>query len=273
MGWREEALRLLNLKLGAKTFTAEEAARLLSKEKGFSKGTTYRLLHDLAKKNKLAKLGRGLYRFPETFTISVTERISESVSVIGLPESDETARRALKDRGLKFMITGLSLLSVFVHHFPRRMIHLVYVVKGGGENARGALKESGLRCLLKPSRNEIKLALEEFPEKDVFVIRESSDFEGEVGGVADLERALVDTYFEATRGRIPFPPEEVGRMVSKAIATRKVNISHLLELAGRRGIKGEFRTILENLVPDLKLPGLHVRNDKVDAVLAGIGGE
>jgi len=274
MDWREEGLSLLNSRLGARIFAAEEAARLLSEEKGFSKGTTYRLLHDLVKKSKLAKLGRGLYRFPKPFTVSVTERIriSDSVSVISVPESDEVARKALEDRGLKFMITGPSLLYPFVHHFPRRMIHLIYVIKGGGENAREVLKESGLRCLLKSSREEIKLALQEFPEKDLFIIRESSDFEGEVRGVADLERALVDTYFEATRRRIPFPPEEVGRMASRAIATKKVNISHLLELAGRRGIKAEFRTILEDLVPDLKLPGLHVKNDKVEAVLAGIGG-
>lgn len=272
MGWRDEASKLLNSKLGAKSFTAGEATRLLSKEKGFSKGSTYSLLHDLVKKNELAKLGRGLYSFSKTFTITVKERISESVSVVAVSESDGAARKALKDRGLKFMITGPSLLYPFVHHFPRRMIHLIYVIKGGGENAREALKESGLRCLLKPSRGEIKLALEEFPEKDLFVIRESSDFE-EAEGVADLERALVDTYFEATRRRIPFPPEEVGRMISKAVATKRVNLSHLLKLAGRRGIKAEFRTILENLMPDLKLLGHHVRNDKVEAVLAGIGCE
>jgi hypothetical protein len=146
----------------------------------------------------------------------------------------------------------------------------MYVIKGGGENAMEALKEARLRCLLRPSRNEISLALNEFPERDLFVIRESSDIEGEVDGVAVLERALVDTYFEATRRRIPFPPEEFGRIATNIFATRKVSISHLLMLAGRRGIRSELRTIIEKLLPDLELSGAHTTNEHVESVLAGI---
>lgn len=271
MDWREEALRLLNRKLRAKTFTSDEVARLLSTEKGFSKGTAYRLVHDLLKMGKLVRLGRGFYRFPKTFTASID--FSAKFSVASLTKADENTKKVLEQRGLKFMITGPSLLYPFFHHFPRRMIHLIYVIKGGGENAKEALAGAGLRCLLKPSRDEMKLALQEFPEIDLFVIRESSNFDGEVRGVADLERALVDTYFETTRRRIPFPPEELGRIASNAISTDRISISHLLMLAGKRGIKAELRTILENLVPDLKLPGRHTRNDKVEAVLEGIGGE
>jgi len=171
------------------------------------------------------------------------------------------------------MITGPSLLYPFMHHFPRRMVHLVYVRKGGGESAREALREAGLRRLLRPSREETTLALEEFPEEDLFVVREVSDFKGESNGVADLERALVDTYFETTRKRIPFPPEELGRIASRAISTGRVNVSHLLMLAGRRGVKGELRTILERSMRGLRVPGAHVSNRKVDSVLAGIAAE
>jgi hypothetical protein len=275
MGWNEETLKLLKSKLGAQTFTAGEAVTLLSNEKGYSSGTTYRLIHDLVGTGKLVKLGQGLYRFPRKIKISLTDsvRISDSVSVTPIPEVDEIAKRGLLAKGVKFMITGPSLLYPFVHHFPRKMIHLIYVTKGGGENAIEALKEAKLRCLLRPSREEINLALNEFPEKDLFVIRESLDIEGEVDGVAILERALVDTYFETTRRRIPLAPEEFGRMASSVFATKKVSISQLLRLAGRRGIRSEIRTILEELLPDLKLAGTHVMNVHVKSVLAGLASE
>lgn len=275
MGWNEEALKLLDSKLGAKTFTAEEAVRLLSKKRGFSAGTTYRLVHDLVEAGKLVKLGRGFYRFPRKFKISLSESVglSESVSTMSVPDVDETAKSALLTRGIKFMVTGPSLLYPFVHHFPRKMIHLIYVTKGGGENAMEALKKARLRSLLRPSRDEINLALREFPENNLFVIRESSDIEGEAGVIAELERALVDTYFETTRKRIPLPPEEFGRMVSNAFATKKVSISRLLMLAGRRGVKSEMRTVLEKLEPDLKLLGPHRKNENVERVLAGISSE
>jgi hypothetical protein len=275
MGWNEEGLKVLDAKFGTKTFTAEDAVKLLSKEKGFSAGTTYRLIHDLVGKGKLAKLGRGFYRFPRKIKISLSDtvKLSESTSTMLVHDVDEIAKRALLAKGIKFMITGPSLLYTFVHHFPRKMIHLIYVTKGGGENAMEALKEADLRCLLRPSRDEINLALNEFPERDLFVIRESLDIEGETNGIALLERALVDTYFETTRRRIPLSPEEFGRMTSNVFATRKVSISRLLLLAGRRGIRAEIRTILERLLPGLDLPGAHVRNVHVKSVLAGIASE
>jgi len=62
-------------------------------------------------------------------------------------------------------------------------------------------------------------------------------------------------------------------MASKIITTKKVNISHILKLAGRRGIKAEFRTIIEHLVPDLKIQGPHTVNKNVKAVLSGINSE
>ena len=168
------------------------------------------------------------------------------------------------------MITGPSLLSPFIHYFPRKMIHLVYVMKGAGENAMDGLRDAGLRCLLRPNRAEINLALSEFPENDLFIIRESAGIEGAVDGTAILERAFVDTYFETTRRRIPLAAEEFGRMASNAIATRHMSVSHLLRLAGRRGIRPEVRTILENLIPELELPGVHIENDHVRRVLKGI---
>jgi len=275
MTWEEKAYRLLRLRLGGKSFTASEAARVLSKEGKLSTGTTYRLLHDLVKTGRLERLGRGLYRLPSKPMVVPGEITGKSASRSGtlLANADETARRVLVDRGIRFMITGPSLLYPFIHHFPRRMVHLVYVMEGGGESARERLREAGLRCLLRPSREEIRLALEEFPEEDLFVVREISDFKGESNGVADLERALVDTYFETTRKRIPFPSQEVGRMASKAISTGKVNVSHLLMLAGRRGVKGELRTVLERSMRGLRVPGTHVSNRKVEDVLAGIAAE
>ena len=275
MSWEEAALKRLDAKLGGKAFTAEEAVRLLHKDRRFSAGTTYRLIHDFIENGNLVKLGRGLYRIPRESTVSLSEstRLSHDIPSVSIPDVDEIARRALLERGIPFMITGPSLLYPFAHHFPRKMIHLVYVVNGGGDNAIEALKEKGLRSLLKPSRDETNLALTEFPEADLFIVRESLDITGAVDGAATLERALVDTYFETTRRRIPLAAEEFGRMASNAFATKPMSISHLLMLAGRRGVRPELRTVIEKLIPDLELPGAHVNNKKVESVLKGIASE
>ena len=108
------------MKLASKTFSAGEAVSLLSKEKGFSEGIAYRLIHDLVKTAKLERLGRGLYRFPKAFRVSLSESISMSTSVSGvsLPGTDEVAKKVLDEESIRFMITGPSLL----HPFEVRLI-------------------------------------------------------------------------------------------------------------------------------------------------------
>lgn len=276
MSWEENAFEVLRSKLESrKVFTSSEANSLLSSERGFRRGTTRRMTHALAKKGRLIRLGRGIYKIEErdaSGSLNLPRRGIEGSGTLPAPDVDNIAMRALEGRGIGFRVTGPSLLTAFVHHLPRKMMHLIYVIRGAGENAKEALKEVGLRTLLEPSRNETRLALREFPERDIFIVRELSEVR-EGSGLADLETAIVDTYFESTRNRIPFPPEEVGRMIAKLVLSNRLSLSHLLMHAGRRGIRPEFRTIIENLVPDLVLTGPHLRNEKVTTVLSGISAE
>lgn len=84
-----------------------------------------------------------------------------------------------------------------------------------------------------------------------------------------MERALVDTYFESTRRRIPFSEMEVGRIMANAFRAERIDIARLLSLAGRRGVKGEIQSIVKVLVPDVPLSD-GVTNDKVEQVLKGV---
>ncbi|MHA1713021.1 MAG: DUF6577 family protein [Candidatus Ranarchaeia archaeon] len=148
------------------------------------------------------------------------------------------------------MITGPSTLTRFHHLFPRRLIHLICVIKGSDEFATKSLDEAKLRAILNPSRREIKMSLDLFKDRDIFVIREFSMLDGNVYGRACLERALVDTYFETTGRRIPYSELEVGRIIKNAFRNERVNITRLLSLAGRRGIKSELKAIVKEMFPN-----------------------
>src|SRR5207253_1661393 len=133
-------------------------------------------------------------------------------------------------------------------------------------SAKVALERVGIRSLINPSPREISLALRELPDRDIFVIREKSETEREKSELADLESAWVDTYFESTRGRIPFPPEEVGRTLATALASGGMSISHILMHAGRRGVRDELKPLLESTVSGLRIPGTHSSNEHVNEV-------
>jgi len=268
MKWETNALSLLESEFGLKAFRAENAENVFAAQKNYSKGTSYRILYDLTQSGRVQRMGRGIYCIAKE--PGMAAYASSEYPKITLTELDTKAKSILDRMGIDFAITGPSLLSSYAHLFPRKMIHLVYVMKGAGERVKEEFKRNGLRCLLKPRRIEIKLALEEFPENDLFVIRENLNFDGVSNGVAEFDRALIDTYYEATRDRILFPLEEVGRMISNAFSNSTINVSRLLRLAGRRGIKPEIREILGAAMPDLNLPPSGEISSKVQPVLSVI---
>jgi hypothetical protein len=218
----------------------------------------------------LTKLGRGLYRIAErqavqTETLAVSDKLVVTLTSGFLIRAEEV----LKEGGVEFMITGPSALLRFVHLLPRRLIHLIYVVDGAGEFATTILREENFRVFLNPKGAEVEMALQAFEDRDIFVVREYAKLAGNVGGRAVLERALVDTYFEATRRRIPFSEVEVGRIMANVFRAGKIDIARLLSLAGRRGVKGEMQSIVKALIPDVPLSA-GVENEKVEQVLKGI---
>ena len=253
MRWQYAALEILKSNFRGDSFSTEDAFRILNMKKGYAKGTVDRILHDLRKKGLIERLGRGIYRVPKKIEIKEEVIISDKLEIEFFPGPLKEARKLLIKNGIDFMITGGSVLYRYYHHFPRRLIHLIYVIKGSGELTVILLKENGLRALLNSNFSEIKMALENFEERDIFVIREFSNLLGNINGYASIERALVDLYFESTRRRIPFPEEEVGRIFSKVLRNARINISHLFMVADRRGIKEEMKVLLNFIFPDIPL--------------------
>ena len=272
MKWAERATGALRKSFGFRAFTAGSATNTLLRTRELKPGSTYRLLHDLVREGTLLRFGRRVYRFADGVDSEGPHNVSVSnrTLVADIGPADMRACAALERLGVEFKLTGPSLLASFMHHLPRRMIHLVYVSDGAGDSSMESLKESGLVALKNPTRAEVRLALAEFGDADLFIVRERTSLEEKGARFADLEGAMVDTYFESTRKRIPFPPEEVGRMFVNVLAGPHASPAHMLMHAGRRGIRPELRVVMEACRPDLRIPGPRKHNDHVRPVLSGI---
>jgi hypothetical protein len=253
MKWENIALQVLKSEFGSEIFSTSDAFRVLNKKKGYSKGTVYRVLHDFCKRGLIEKLGRGIYRVSKVVELKESVVVSDKLTAELIPGPLTKARDLLRNKGIEFMVTGGSSLHRFFHHLPKRLIHLIYVEKGAGESATNLLREDGLRALLNPNLSETNVALKNFPERDIFVVREISELLGNVNGTASVERALVDLYFESTRGRIPFPEEEVCRILYKVLRTEPISLSRLFMLASRRGIREEIEAIAKFVRPELPI--------------------
>ncbi len=254
MKWTTDSLDCLKKTFRKAPFSAKQAIALLKEEMGYSNNASYQVLHGLVKDGLLIKLGRGIYVIVEN-RVAQREAIgfSDRVTVTFTSGVLIRAEQLLKEKGVEFMITGPSALSGFHHLLPRRLIHLIYVIDGAGEFATDILRKDNIQTLLNPKRGEVETALESLPERDVFIIREFANLEGNVNGRALIERAIVDVYFEVTRRRIPFSELEVGRIIANIFRTEKIDISRLLTFASRRGIRREFESVVSELMPELKL--------------------
>ena len=250
MKWEDIVLGALKDKFDSKVFRSKDAILLLRRRNNYSRGTVYRALHDLVKAKTIERLGRGTYRvrFRE---VAITDRLalSDKVIVTLIPGSSEEAKKVLRSKGVEFMITGPALFYRYIHNLPRRLVELIYVIRGAGELAVLSLRGAGMRALLNPTRNDVTLALENFAEKDIFVVREFSELLGNIKGTASLERALVDLYFETTRNRVPFPEEEAARIFLKVSRNEPISHSRLLMFANRRGIGREIDVLLNFVQP------------------------
>ncbi len=270
MKWENKISDKLRNKFGNKVFHTHDAITLPELNTTYSKGTIYRALHDLVKTGKIERLGRGIYR-ANVHEGTPKDRMTLSGRLtVKLPSgSAMEAEKLLRKKGIDFMITGAPLFNKYVHNLPRRLIELVYVTKGAGEYTAVSLREVGMKALINPTTDEVSMALDNFSEREIFVIREFSELSGNLGGVASLERALVDLYFETTRKKIPFPEEEVGRILLNVLRNEPISYSRLLTFADRRGIKKEIRAILDAVNPSVpsteKTNGRHI-NDFLDII-------
>jgi len=267
MGWKDKALKILKERFGNNSFHAVEAVDLLEQEADYKPGTTYRLLKDLVDSDKLMRIGYGIYNIGAPKEKGMWMRMTSP----SLALSMEGARGLLLDRGVEFMITGPPVLVRYMHSLPRRMIHLIYTLKGSGEYVAEVLG-AGYEVLVNPSEEEVNVALS-ISERDLVVVREFSNLSGGKDGVASIERALVDLYFESTRRRIPFPVAEAGRIIFSALRNAKIDLAKLNKSASRRGIDGELRALIKAAgihVPDTMTKNVKM-NGYVESVLSTLG--
>jgi len=215
------------------SFNAEE---LFDKYPEHSKESIVKALKKLVRQKKLEHIGWNLY----------STHIKDSGPIIRLSEEMQEIQRLLNDNGINFIITGLDILQEYMNLLPKRMLHLIYVVRGSGEFAKGLIEKRLKKiCMLNPSKREVRNMLAHYIE-DIIVIREvgESSIEYHKEGIAITEKAIIDLYFETTRKRIPFEESELAYILKNTLPRLKIDYKKLLRAASRRNISSEFLRIL-----------------------------
>ena len=100
--------------------------------------------------------------------------------------------------------------------------------KGSEEWAKDTLeKDPQLRCLINPTRKEISIGSDMAQARELIALRPTNSFYAAENGVATLERALTDLYFEISRKDFIFDLTEFVRIFYNVTSTRVINYPRL----------------------------------------------
>ena len=218
---------------GEKAFTVANAQRALQ----LKRSSIYWILYNLTERGQLERIGKGYYRFPPLSQLSIRSGTYLSA----------TAQRVLdrlEKEGLNFFVTGLDILTSYFDQLPSSYAPLVYVEKGSSDWATRVLQSLDLPVLVDPRSGDIDLARRVRPGVEPIIVRETAELGFSQGHLATREKALVDIYFEVSRGYYPFPLSEAAHVLVNFSFHGDLNIVRLLNAARRRRIEKEMRYIL-----------------------------
>ena len=236
-------LKFINTLKNAKkdSFTREDLYYLFPDN---SKEEIIKILNKLIRQEKINRIGWGIYSL-QTSSIQPIVKLSPEI---------EDIQRILLDKGINFLITGLDILLEYVNLIPKRISHLIYVARGSGEYVKDTLEKKNKMCILNPKRKEVRNLFSHYGD-DIIIIREvgETSIEYHKEGIAGIEKAIVDLYFETTRKRIPFEISELANILQNVLQKTKIDYTRLLRAASRRNMQSEFIRILKELQINIPL--------------------
>ena len=236
-------IRVLKENFNSRPFTASEARRILPGSKSYQYFLLFRLVHA----GLLERFAPGVYQVAKA---REEPRISVYLSDVG-----QKIKKYLTEEGIYFIITGLDVLIVFAHHLPFRFFHLLYVEKDSEEWTQETLeRDSHFRCLIDPTRREISISSDMAQGVELIVLRPTRSFYAVENGVATLERALTDLYFEISRKDFIFDLAEFVRIFYNVTSTRVVNYPRLFRYASRRNVDNEIIYLLKEFSKNIDIP-------------------
>lgn len=220
-----------------------------------SKEEIIKTLNKLIRQGRINRIGWGIYSFQS----------SSIEAIIKLSPEIEEIQKSLLDKGINFLITGLDILQEYVNLIPKRIPHLIYVARGSGEYVKDILEKKNKMCILNPKRKEVRNLFSHYGD-DIVIIREvgETSIEYHKEGIASIEKAIVDLYFETTRKRIPFEISELANILQNILRKTKIDYTRLLRAASRRNMQSEFIMILKEL--QINIPLKEIENEKMPKV-------
>jgi hypothetical protein len=212
------------------SFTIADVGSVLEEKQS----TLYWTVWNLAQKGYLTKVGKGLYSL---------ERKEPDIQPILSPLGSRVLG-ILRESGYDFFLSGLDILSVFMEHVPETYPVLLYGNRQSLEEISEILSQNAVTVV----RRDIQTYL---PMRQISLVKDpallyaTNEFNYAENGLASVEKAFIDTYYEVTRRGFPLPLQELARIFTNMKRRISLDTNRLTKIASRRSIHYDIRYIVE----------------------------
>jgi hypothetical protein len=215
------------------SFTIADARSVLQEKPSTLNWTLY----NLTQNGLISRIGQGLYSFQHKQETAFQPILSNLGSrILGI----------LKETGYDFFVSGLDILSVFMEHVPESYPHLLFVEKGSIDEVADLLTKNGVDIIPDDQVKKYPAIRRISSVGEVVLLITTREFTYAENGLASVEKAFVDLYYEVSRRDYPLSLQELVRIFLNMRRRIALNTSRLIKIASRRNIHPDIRFIVDH---------------------------
>lgn len=217
-----------------KYFTIAAAAEVLQEKRT----TLGWILWKLKDQGFIRTAGRGLYTYRG---MEKDLNLRPSLSPYA-----KNVYNVLMESGFDFFISGLDILSIFMHHLPERYPVLLYIRSQSMHDIQSLLSDIGVNSFDNRRNRGYTNFMPSLMMEEKVIIGETREFSYQERGLASFEKAFVDIYFEISRNNFPYHIQELARIYLHMSRRYNINLNRMTKIASVRNIHPDIRYIIEN---------------------------
>jgi predicted transcriptional regulator of viral defense system len=229
----EEKFNRIQKEIGKNTlFNIEDVKRIFPEKKD---STIYWDLSKMVEDGYFIRIRNGLFKIGDAKTDTPIVISYESKKIITL----------LEETGFAFYISGIDIVSRYLHHIPESYPFMVFVDKMAASEIIELLVKNKYNVVQsfaqKNSINELS-----FREEKVVLLKETESFENVKDHFATIEKAFLDLFFDITRENFPLSLQELARVYQNLVRNAAIDLKHLVKIAYARNMQYDIRFIVES---------------------------
>lgn len=229
----EEKYHLIKNKLGENTILFFEDIRQLFPNR--KKQSLYWDVWKLVEAGYLMRVRNGVYRLNEN-------KIHHSIL---LSTAAKKIMDVLDETGFDYYISGIDILSKYLHHIPERYPVLVFVQKEAVEEIKEVLQEKNY-LVSETAKSFWDFEKDNIIERNIIILNQTESFAYANNNLATVEKAFLDLYFEITRKQYPLALQELARIYQNTVRNGAIDQKKLVKISYVRNMQYDIRFIVES---------------------------